>query len=46
MYIYIYHQLQRELMKKDAWNRYTKDELRDDLLDFCRKDFEFESNEV
>jgi len=35
-------QLQRELMKKDAWNRYTKDELRD----FCRKDFEFESNEV
>lgn len=38
--------LQQELMKKDAWDRYTQDELRDDLLDFCRKDFEFESTEV
>ena len=38
--------LQEQLMKKDAWDRYTVDELRDDVLDFCRKDFEFESSEV
>jgi len=31
---------------KDAWDRYTVDELRDDVLDFCRGDFEFESTEV
>ena len=38
--------LQEQLMKKDAWDRYTVDELRDDVLDFCRSDFEFESTEV
>ena len=40
------NRLQEQLMKKDAWDRYTVDELRDDVLDFCRKDFEFESSEV
>jgi hypothetical protein len=38
--------LSAKVMQKDSWDRYTQDELRDDLLDFCRADFEFESTEV
>ena len=38
--------LSAKVMQKDSWDRYTQDELRDDLLDFCRDDFEFESTEV
>ena len=32
--------LTAELMKKDSWDRYTRTELRDDILDFCGNDFE------
>jgi hypothetical protein len=35
--------LTAELMKKDSWDRYTPTEMRDDILDFCRNDFEFET---
>ena len=35
----------KELMKKDSWDRYSKLELRDDLFEFCRDDFEFENQD-